>query len=136
MSDIKDIESLESELSELKAIAKPTPDINARIKNINKQLKKLEKKDAKTNDAFARQSTVTAEPKKIRLMNTERAYISSRIARIKKDEIKLLAEEFGGTRHINETKVIRAAIRLLAEHTDEEIVRAIKRVVVDEMVSK
>ncbi|GAL15145.1 hypothetical protein JCM19233_6163 [Vibrio astriarenae] len=36
--------------------------------------------------------------------------------------------ELGGLREINETKLIRAAIKLLSEHSDEEIITAIKDV--------
>lgn len=135
---MSELVSAREALSKLESKPKKDPSDNSKIKTLKRQIKKLEKeeKEEKPSNVFGLQSTKKVNPKPIRFLDTERAYMKNRIDDIKADNMPLIAEEFGSTKHINETKLIRAAIRLLEERTDDEIIRAIKRIVVDEMIGK
>ncbi len=47
---------------------------------------------------------------------------------IKSDSMELVIEELGSEREINDTKLVRAAVYLLREHSHAEIIDAIKQV--------
>ncbi len=136
MSD--SIEQLRAELAELENSGSGTPATRSKIAVLKKKISKLEKKGSpeKKENAFAKQSTTTATAARIRLLNTERSYMANRMDSIKINHQDLVLDLFGDMRHINETKVIRAAIMLLENATDEELVHTIKRVVKDEMLGQ
>lgn len=129
-------------LEELKAKTKLQPKERAQLKALQRKAMLEAKQDAKDakdkpqTNVFGAVATTKIDPLPIRLSSNERAGLKSLADDLKTNKTELVVRELGGLREINQTKLIRAAIRLLSEHTDEEIIEAIKDVKLGMFFSK
>ncbi|MEH0691063.1 hypothetical protein H4F17_18710 [Vibrio cholerae] len=121
-------------LEELKGKIKLSPKERAQLKSLERKAQKEAKQESKATtskpqtNVFGAVATTKIKPLPIRLTNNERAGLKNRADDLKANNTELVMLELGGLREINETKLIRAAIKLLSEHSDEEIIKAIKDV--------
>jgi len=122
-------------LNELTAKAKLSPAERAQLKNLNRKAQAEQKKAASTDikkaaNVFAVKSTTKVFPLPIRFLPDERAGLRTRADDLKIDSLDEIIEVLGmeGEREINETKLVRAAVYLLREHSNSEIINAIKQV--------
>lgn len=122
---------IQAQLDELKAKKSPTGSERAQIKVLERELKQAQKKESeakKTSNVFATKPTTKANPLPIRFAGNERAGLTNLANDIKSDSLELVIEQLGSEREINETKLVRAAVYLLHQHSHEEIIDAIKQV--------
>lgn len=119
-------------LNELKAKKKPTGAERAQMKVLERkinQAKKDTQAEAKTKtNVFATKPTTKINPLPIRFSGSERTGLTELANDIKSDSMELVITELGSEREINDTKLVRAAVYLLKQHSHEEIVEAIKQV--------
>lgn len=118
-------------LAELRAKKKLTGGERAKIKALERKEKQANKEvvDTKTvANVFAIKPTTTLKPLPIRFSSDERAGLTELANDIKAENPELIVSELGSLREINDTKLIRAAIHLLKQHSHNEIVDAIKQV--------
>lgn len=123
---------IQQQIDELKAKKKVTGADRARLKVLERQLKQAQKDDqaeakSKTN-VFATKPTTKINPLPIRFSGGERTGLTELANDIKSDSMELVITELGSEREINDTKLVRAAVYLLKQHSHEEIVEAIKQV--------
>ncbi|MCG9627725.1 hypothetical protein L1D34_23100 [Vibrio mediterranei] len=123
---------IQQQIDELKAKKKLTGADRARLKVLERQLKQSQKDDeveakSKTN-VFATEPTTKINPLPIRFSGGERIGLTELANDIKSDCMELVITELGSKREINDTKLVRAAVYLLKQHSHEEIVEAIKQV--------
>ncbi|MGR5096747.1 hypothetical protein [Vibrio mediterranei] len=123
---------IQQQIDELKAKKKVTGADRARLKVLERQLKQSKKDDqaeakSKTN-VFATEPTTKINPLPIRFSGGERTGLTELANDIKSDSMELVITELGSKREINDTKLVRAAVYLLKQHSHEEIVEAIKQV--------
>ncbi|EMK6670665.1 TPA: hypothetical protein ACN36B_004396 [Vibrio parahaemolyticus] len=120
------------QLDELKSKKKLTGSERAQLKALerkSKQSQKETKADKKPlSNVFATKPTTNINPLPIRFSGNERAGITELANDIKRESQMLIINELGSEREINDTKLIRAAVYLLKEHSHEEIINAIKQV--------
>ena len=122
----------EQQLQELKEKKKLTGIERAQIKVLERKIKQNQKDNkveikVKTN-VFATKPTTNINPLPIRFSGGERIGLTELANDIKSNNIELVITELGSEREINDTKLVRAAVYLLKQHTHEEIVEAIKQV--------
>lgn len=117
----------QQQLIELRAKAKLLPAEKATLKNLERLEKKEQSKPA-TNNVFATKPTTKIQPLPIRFSKAERTGLSELGKDLKRNNLALIIEELGSENEINETKLIRAAILLMKERSQEEIINAIKEV--------
>lgn len=122
-------------LNDLRNKAKLLPQEKAQLKNLERKEKASKKKEAKlgetkSKNVFAVKSTTKISPLPIRFLPNERAGLRTRADDIKMDSLAEVIDELGleGEKEINETKLVRAAVFLLKQRTNSEIIRAIKEV--------
>ncbi|MGL1204452.1 hypothetical protein ACSTK6_01575 [Vibrio parahaemolyticus] len=123
---------IQQQIDELKAKKKVTGADRARLKVLERQLKQSQKDGqaeakSKTN-VFATKPTTKINPLPIRFSGGERTGLTELANDIKSDSMELVITELGSEREINDTKLVRAAVYLLKQHSHEEIVEAIKQV--------
>lgn len=118
------------ELESLKGKGKLSPKEKARIKALERKAKAETKKESSSpaSNVFATKPTTKIAPLPIRFSDGERTGLRTRGDSIKANSAEMVVMELGSLRDINETKLIRAAVHLLKDRTDEEIVQAIKDV--------
>ncbi|RBW47288.1 hypothetical protein DS885_03840 [Psychromonas sp. B3M02] len=122
-------------LNELKEKIKLTPQEKAQIKALERKNKKTnrnaaEDRGVQRNNVFSTESTTKVNPIPIRFLAIERNGLTNRGNAIKDNSLDDIFDILGpnGKRDINETKLIRAAVYLLKERSDIEILKAIKAV--------
>lgn len=118
-------------LAELEAKSKLGPKEKAQLKNLKLQLKKEKAKEEpgnKISNVFGTEATTTIKPLPIRFSSSERAGITTRGKDIKANNKELIITKLGREGEVNDTKLIRAAVLLMQQHTDEEIIDAIQQV--------
>lgn len=120
----------QAQLDELKAKKNLTGNERAQIKVLERELKKAQKKESekKKSNVFATKPTTKANPLPIRFAGNERDGLTTLGNDIKSESMELVIEQLGSEREINETKLVRAAVYLLSQHSHEEIIDAIKQV--------
>ncbi|ELB2105505.1 hypothetical protein [Vibrio parahaemolyticus] len=123
---------IQQQIDEIKAQKKVTGADRARLKVLERQLKQSQK-DEQTevkakNNVFATKPTTKVNPLPIRFAGGERTGLTELANDIKSDSMELVIEELGSEREINDTKLVRAAVYLLREHSHAEIIDAIKQV--------
>lgn len=117
-----------TELNELKSKKKLTGGEKARVKILEKKQQK-ETESTKKANAFSTKPTTKVAPVPIRFTSDELAGLTQKINQLKDDNPRLIVEVLGDhARAVNRTTLIRAAIKLLESHSDEEIIQAIKDV--------
>ena len=136
-----DAEKNQKSLDELNAKGKLSGAEKGQKKALEKAIKTAKAKQNRVvaspevveKDGKQRTTGVSAKP--IRLLRTEKTTLQNKVESIKSDKA-LINELLGGTRHINETKIIRALIRMLPEIPDRAIVETIRDTVKDDMFSR
>ncbi|HCG7534109.1 hypothetical protein [Vibrio parahaemolyticus] len=123
---------IQQQIDELKAKKKLTGADRARLKVLERELKQSQKDaqaevKSKTN-VFATKPTTKINPLPIRFSGAERTGITELANDIKTESMELVINELGSEREINDTKLVRAAVYLLKQHSHKEIVEAIKQV--------
>ncbi|HDY8168884.1 TPA: hypothetical protein RQK98_004213 [Vibrio vulnificus] len=123
---------IQQQIGELKAKKKLTGADRARLKVLERELKQSQKDaqaeaKSKTN-VFATEPTTKKPALPIRFLSNERAGLTELANDIKTQSLELVITELGSKREINDTKLVRAAVYLLKQHSHEEIVEAIKQV--------
>ncbi len=107
------------------------PAEKAQLKNLQRKLKSEAKEDnehaVKTN-VFGKIATTKIHPKPIRFLEHELIGLATRRDSLKTNQPEMIIEELGNLREINDTKLIRAAVLLLANVSDYELIKAIKQV--------
>ncbi len=125
---------IQQQIDEIKAQKKVTGADRARLKVLERELKQSQKNEQTevkvklSSNVFATKPTTKINPLPIRFAGSERAGLTELGNDIKSDSIELVITELGSEREINETKLVRAAVYLLKEHSHEEIIDAIKQV--------
>ncbi len=117
---------IQTQLDELKAKKNLTGNDRAQIKVLERDLKK--ESEEKKSNVFATKPTTKANPLPIRFAGNERAGLTTLGNDIKSESMELVIDQLGSEREINETKLVRAAVYLLRQHSHEEIIDAIKQV--------
>ena len=107
------------------------PAEKAQLKNLQRK-QKSEENDAnqhsvKTN-VFGQIATTKIHPKPIRFLEHELTGLATRRDSLKTNQPEMIIKELGSLREINDTKLIRAAVLLLADVSDDELIKAIKQV--------
>ncbi|AQS39740.1 hypothetical protein Sps_04655 [Shewanella psychrophila] len=119
------------ELLEKKKSGTLKPAERAQLKNLERKLKSEEKSQVssqvKTN-LFGQIATTKVHPKPIRFLEHEITGLATRRDSLKTNHPEMIIEELGSLREINDTKLIRAAVLLLADVSDEDLIKAIKQV--------
>ena len=119
------------ELLEKKKTGTLKPAERAQLKNLERKLKSEEKSQVssqvKTN-LFGKIATTKIHPKPIRFLQHEMAGLATRKDSLKTNQPEMIIQELGSLREINDTKLIRAAVLLLADVSDEDLIKAIKQV--------
>lgn len=120
------------ELRIKQSAGKLKPAEKAQLKNLQRKVKSVEKSDCdshsvKTN-VFGQISTTKIHPKPIRFLEHELIGLATRRDSLKTNKPEMIIEELGSLREINDTKLIRAAVLLLADVDDEKLIKAIKQV--------
>ncbi|YCO02415.1 hypothetical protein ACB087_09985 (plasmid) [Vibrio sp. VNB-15] len=121
---------VQQQIDDLKAKKKVTGADRARLKVLERQLKQAQQEDdtrTKSN-VFATKPTTNINPLPIRFAGSERSGLTELANDIKSDNMELVITELGSEREINDTKLVRAAVYLLKQHTHFEIIEAIKQV--------
>ncbi len=113
-------------------VGKLKPAEKAQLKNLQRKVKSVEKSGndshaVKTN-VFGQIATTKIHPKPIRFLEHELTGLATRRDSLKTNEPEMIIEELGSLREINDTKLIRAALLLLADVDDEKLIKAIKQV--------
>lgn len=107
------------------------PAERAQLKNLERKLKSEEKiqvsSQVKTN-VFGKIATTKVHPKPIRFLEHEIVGLATRKDSLKANQPEMIIQELGSLREINDTKLIRAALLLLADVSDEDLIKAIKQV--------
>ncbi|NOH36536.1 hypothetical protein [Vibrio chagasii] len=117
-------------LAELKQKKKLTGSERAQLKMLERKINRAEKpsKQESKSNVFATKPTTKINPLPIRFSNDERTGITELANDIKTNNLELVITELGSEREINDTKLVRAAVYLLKQHSHEDIVDAIKQV--------
>ena len=117
-------------LAELKQKKKLTGSERAQFKMLERKIYRAEKpsKQESKSNVFATKPTTKINPLPIRFSNDERTGITELANDIKTNNLELVITELGSEREINDTKLVRAAVYLLKQHSHEDIVDAIKQV--------
>ena len=119
------------ELLEKKKTGTLKPAERAQLKNLERKLKSEEKSQVssqvKTN-LFGKIATTKVHPKPIRFLEHEITGLATRRDSLKTNQPEMIIQELGSLREINDTKLIRAAVLLLADVSDEDLIKAIKQV--------
>ena len=119
-------------LEELKGKKRLSGAENAELKLLEKKTKKAnkvkEQEEKSRTNVFATKPTTKINPLPIRFSGAERTGITQLANDIKTESMELVINELGSEREINDTKLVRAAVYLLKQHSHEEIVDAIKQV--------
>lgn len=123
----------QSLLDELKAKNKLSPGERAQVKSLERKDKASQKKEAnksssKPQNVFAVKSTTKVSPLPIRFLEPERTGLKTLADDITSENLNEVIMELGDTREINETKLVRAAVLLLKQHSNSEIIKAIKEI--------
>lgn len=122
----------EQELQDLKLKSKLNPSEKARIKALETSIKKANKHQStpkhSERNVFATTPTTKIRPLPIRFSDAERTGLTELANDIKTQSQQQVIEELGSEREINDTKLLRAAVYLLKEHSHAEIIDAIKQV--------
>ncbi|PLS40862.1 MULTISPECIES: hypothetical protein [Bacteria] len=123
---------IQQQIDALKTKKKLTGADRARLKVLDRELKQFNK-DAQTKtkakaNVFATKPTTKINPLPIRFSNAERIGITELANDIKTESIELVIHDLGSEREINDTKLVRAAVYLLKQHSHKEIVEAIRQV--------
>ena len=122
------------QLEALKAKNKLSPAERGQLKVLERKFKQEQRSEQKQNqdkpasNVFATKPTTKIAPLPIRFSSNERSGLTTLANDIKSENLELVINELGSEREINDTKLVRAAIYLLKEHSHEEIVDAIKQV--------
>ena len=107
------------------------PAERAQLKNLERKLKSEEKiqvsSQVKTN-VFGKIATTKVHPNPIRFLEHEIVGLATRKDSLKANQPEMIIQELGSLREINDTKLIRAALLLLADVSDEDLIKAIKQV--------
>lgn len=108
------------------------PKEKARLKVLQRQQKRqdTEKQSdniAKTN-VFGKIATTKIHPKPVRFLEHEITGLATRRDSLKTHCPEMIVQELGSLKEVNDTKLIRAAVLLLANVSDEDLIRAIKQV--------
>ncbi|HAT8502180.1 TPA: hypothetical protein ACGU7P_004086 [Vibrio vulnificus] len=121
---------VQQQIDELKAKKKVTGADRARLKVLERQLKQSQQEDEirSKRNVFATKPTTKINPLPIRFAGSERTGLTELANDIKSNNMELVITELGSEREINDTKLVRAAVYLLKQHSHAEIVEAIKQV--------
>ncbi|RJG38988.1 hypothetical protein [Motilimonas pumila] len=82
----------------------------------------------KAKNVFGIAPTTKINPKPVRFLEQERTGMGNRVKDIQSQDLEYVIEKLGRKDGVNETKLIRAAIYLLSEHSNKEIIDAIAEV--------
>ena len=118
-------------LNKLRLKKKLTGGERAKIKALERKEKQAQREIEVTKtkpNVFAIKPTTKLKPLPIRFSSDERAGLTELANDIKAERAELIVGELGSLREINDTKLIRAAIHLLKQHSHCEIIDAIKQV--------
>ncbi|HIF9551152.1 TPA: hypothetical protein ACX6S2_003476 [Photobacterium damselae] len=122
--------NIQEQLNALKAKKNLTGAERAQIKVLERELKKAnkEKQEQQTTNVFATTPTTKINPLPIRFGQRERTGLKELSNDIKSQSLEKVITELGHENEINDTKLVRAAVYLLKQHSHEEIIDAIKQV--------
>ncbi len=122
----------QQQLADLKAKKKLSGGERAQLKALERKAKQAEKgatPDTKPqSNVFATKPTTKINPLPIRFSGGERVGLTELANDIKTESQELIITELGSEREINDTKLVRAAVYLLKQHSHAEIIEAIKQV--------
>ena len=121
-------EAIEQEIAELKAKPKLTPGEKAKLKALEKKRKTASQSEENktTGNVFAIEKTTKISPLPIRFTSVDRARLAKTKDNILINHRERAFERLGDLKHVNETKLVRAACYLLDSHSEEEIIEAIR----------
>lgn len=103
------------------------------------EFKQLQRKDKKTSrqaeaskspttNVFGKVATTKISPTPVRLLQIEKAALKTRADTLISEDPELVISELGQLREVNNSKLIRAAIWLLKDVSNKELISAIKEV--------
>jgi hypothetical protein len=115
------------QLEELKAKSKLTPKERVQLKMLTKKSKaETVSEPVKAANVFATKPTTKISPLPIRFLEHERAGLKTLANDIKSESLMEVIDVLGSENEINDTKLVRAAVLLLKQHSHSEIIAAIK----------
>lgn len=114
-------------LVELKAKNKLTPKERVQLKMLTKKSKaEIVNEPMKAANVFATKPTTKISPLPIRFLEHERVGLKTLANDIKSESLMEVIDVLGSENEINDTKLVRAAVLLLKQHSHSEIIAAIK----------
>lgn len=115
------------QLSVLKVKNKLSPKERVQLKMLMKKSKTETVNElVKETNVFAVKPTTKVSPLPIRFLEHERMGLKSLANDIKSQSLMEIINVLGSENDINDTKLVRAAVLLLKQHTHSEIIAAIK----------
>lgn len=123
----------QEQLNELRNKSTLLPAEKAKLKALERKEKQSKKKQvtpgqAVQSNVFAVKATTKVSPLPIRFLAYERAGLKTLANDIKSESIEEVIEVLGREDEINDTKLVRAAVLLLKQRSNSEIIQAIKEV--------
>ena len=120
-------------ISELETKSKLSPAEKGELKALkSKQAKASKQQTIEHNtvvtNVFGKVATTSIKPTPIRFLESELVTLSNVADRLRSGSPTQVIAELGNLQEINRTKLIRAAVELLSERSNEEIIDAIKKV--------
>ena len=115
------------QLEELNAKSKLTPKERVKLKMLTKKSKaEIDNEPVKAAIVFATKTTTKISPLPIRFLEHERVGLKTLANDIKSESLMEVIDVLGSENDINDTKLVRAAVLLLKQHSHSEIIAAIK----------
>ncbi|SQD78746.1 hypothetical protein [Moritella yayanosii] len=120
-------EQEQQQLAELKSKSKLSPKERVQLKILTKKSKaETVSEPVKTANVFAVKPTTKISPLPIRFLEHERVGLKTLANDIKSQSLMEVIDVLGSENDINDTKLVRAAVLLLKQHSHNEIIAAIK----------